>query len=285
MKKLGLMLAVMFAFMGFVQPSTAQAYNFGDFTSETLVGKAWGALESGDIEAVLAYTNKTLELYEAKAKEMQGEMTDYASGSKEEVFSKWALNDVGTALFIQGEAYRRAKMNDEAKVAFQRVIDEFSFAQCWDTNGWFWKPAAASKEKIELIESGANVDFGDYTSAYITSQAWRSLLDADIESTVIYTNKVVDLYGEEAKKMQESLTEYPWQSKDDIFSYWALNDVGTSLFIQGEAYRKDGQLEAAKEAYKRVIEEFFYAQCWDPKGWFWKPAEAAQEKLDEMAAM
>ena len=41
--------------------------------------------------------------------------------------------------------------------------------------------------------------------------------------------------------MQEDMTEYAWESKDKIFSYWALNDVGTSLFIKGEAFRKVGK--------------------------------------------
>ena len=40
--------------------------------------------------------------------------------------------------------------------------------------------------------------------------------------------------------------------------------------------------DEAQAAYKRVINEFFYAQCWDPGGWFWKPSEAAQQKLGEL---
>jgi len=36
----------------------------------------------------------------------------------------------------------------------------------------------------------------------------------------------------------------------------------------------------AKTAYDKLINDFFYAQCWDPSGWFWKPAEAAQEAVD-----
>jgi hypothetical protein len=31
-----------------------------------------------------------------------------------------------------------------------------------------------------------------------------------------------------------------------------------------------------------LIDEFSYAQCWDPQGWFWKPAEAAAEKVDDL---
>ena len=85
--------------------------------------------------------------------------------------------------------------------------------------------------------------------------------------------------------MQASLTEYPWQSRDHIFRYWALNDIGTCYFIMGKAYTAIGEKEKAIESYQKLIEEYFYAQCWDPSGWFWKPAEAAQEALDEIESL
>jgi hypothetical protein len=78
------------------------------------------------------------------------------------------------------------------------------------------------------------------------------------------------------------LSEYPWQSREQIFKYWALNDVGTALYIRGEALRLADKPAEAKEAFEKLVKEFFYAQTWDPQGWFWKPAEAAQQKLDEM---
>ena len=43
-------------------PTIAAAYNFGDYRSSTLVTKGWEALAANDIEAVLAYTNKCIEL-------------------------------------------------------------------------------------------------------------------------------------------------------------------------------------------------------------------------------
>jgi hypothetical protein len=90
------------------------------------------------------------------------------------------------------------------------------------------------------------------------------------------------MYNDQAKKMQSSLTEYPWETKEKIFSYWALNDVGTSLFIQAEALKRQGKGEEAKPIFEKLVNEYYYAQCWDPKGWFWKPAEAAQQALDEL---
>ncbi|MCB9719874.1 MAG: tetratricopeptide repeat protein [Candidatus Omnitrophica bacterium] len=284
MKKMVLALTILTASLGMIHPPQAMAYNFGDFRSETLTTKAWMALKEGDIEAVLAYTNKCLELYAEQAQKMQASLEDYPQGSNDDIFSYWALNDISTSLFIQGEAYRQAGMEDEAKEAFMKVVNDYTYGQAWDPKGWFWKPAEASKEKLLMIETGSNIDFGDYTSSFMTTQAWKALKDNDLESVLIYTDKVIALYGDKAVEMQNSLTEYAWESKDKIFSYWALNDVGTSLFIRGEAYKKAGEADKAREAYKSLVDDFYYSQCWDPNGWFWKPAEAAQQALEELEA-
>lgn len=258
---------------------SALAYEFGDFRSATLVGKAWAALGSGDIEAVLAYTNKCLELYGEQARAMQKDLKEYVTGDPKDVHAKWALNDVATALYIQGEAYRKANMKDEAMEAYKSIVDNYAFGQTWDPKGWFWKPAEAAKEKITMLESGVELDFGDYTSSHLTTKAWQALQANDLDQVLAYTNKTIELYAKKAKEMQASLTEYPWESKDKIFSYWALNDVGTCYFIIGEAYRNAGKNQEALAAYKTLIDEYSYSQCWDPQGWFWKPAEAAQEKV------
>jgi len=262
--------------------TSAWAYNFGDYRSVTLNTKAWEALAKDDIEAVLAYTNKCIELYGEQAKKMQASLTGYVTGPNDLVFQQWALNDVATSLFIQGEAYRKANMKDEAKEAYQKLISEYSYGQCWDTKGWFWKPAEAAQEKLAALESDSSVDFGDGSSEALTKKSWEALANNDLKAVEAFVNKCVDTFGEKAGEMQNSLTGYPWESNEKIFSYWALNDVGTCLFIKGEAYRNADQVENAKKAYQELIDKYSYAQCWDPKGWFWKPAEAAQQKLDEI---
>ncbi len=261
---------------------TKAAVNFGDYKSSTLATKAWGALAAGDVESVLAYTNKCIELYGEQARKMQADLKDYVTGSNDDVFKKWALNDVATSYYIQGEAYRKAKMKDEAKEAYNKVINEYTFGQAWDTKGWFWKPSEAAKEKLAAVESGVDIDYGDYTSSTLATKAWGALNAKDYPLVIALVKKNIELYAAKAKEMQASLKEYAWESKEKTMSYWALNDVGTSLFILGEAYRASGNKEEAAKAYKQLIDEYFYAQCWDPNGWFWKPAEAAQQKLGEL---
>lgn len=286
MKKLTLISAVLgLALLGAQANTAGAAVDFGDYRSVTLTTKAWNALANDDLEGVLAYTNKCLELYEGQAKKMQNNLTGYVTGTNDEIFAMWALNDVATSLFIQGEAYRKAGRNEDAMEAYNRVIDEFSYGQTWDTKGWFWKPAEASKEKVSMIKSGSNLDFGDYSSSYLTTQAWKALGGDDAEAVMAYTDKVLELYKDKAKDMQDSMTEYAWESDEAKFAKWALNDVGTALFIKGEAYKKAGDTANAKKAYQELVNNFYYAQCWDPNGWFWKPAEAAQQSLDELGSI
>ena len=173
-------------------------------------------------------------------------------------------------------------MKDEAKEAYNKVINEYTYGQAWDPKGWFWKPSEAAKEKLASVDSGVDIDYGDYTSSTMTTKAWGALNAKDYPTVIALVKKTVELYGAKAKEMQASLKEYAWESKEKTMSYWALNDVGTSLFVLGEAYRQSGNKEEAGKAYKQLIDEYFYAQCWDPNGWFWKPAEAAQQKLGEL---
>ncbi len=273
-------------------------YNYGDFSSQTLATNAWQALDVKDYDAVYAYTNKCIELYRGKAAAMQASLNDFAQKGTE--FDYWALNDVGTCYLIKGNALMEQGKAEEAKQCYNTVINDFKYAQCWDPKGWFWKPADAAKDKLELIElgqkSGKTYDFGDYTSMTLTVNAWGALDKKDYEGVVIYTKKCSDLYEAEAQKQQSELKEYA--TKDKAFNFWALNDVGTCYFIMGEALLAEGdalkaqgklaeakkKFSEAKKAYSTIIDKYSFAQCWDPRGWFWKPAVAARGKINKLIA-
>ncbi len=108
MKKL--LVGMVFMVVGLcVLNPVAQAYNFGDYRSATLAGKAWQALSANDLDAVLAYTNKCVELYANNAKKMQDSLSDYPAGTNEEIFAYWALNDLATSLFMYPSAFICAK--------------------------------------------------------------------------------------------------------------------------------------------------------------------------------
>ncbi|SMP66854.1 hypothetical protein SAMN06265222_11052 [Neorhodopirellula lusitana] len=122
-------------------------------------------------------------------------------------------------------------------------------------------------------------DFGDYSSSYLTTKAWESLAKKDLGLTLAYTNECITRYLSEAVEMQEALTEpVSTDDKEAVLSKWALNDVGTCYFIQGQAYEADGKAAEAMEAYQTLLDKVAFAQCWDNNGWFWKPADAAAKQ-------
>lgn len=150
----GLVVASVLA-LGLAGPVRAQL-DYGDYTSATLTSKAWTEMGSQNFEAALGYIAKCLELYEGEAKTMQAGMADFAPTTPPEAASKyWALNDVGTCLFIRGEIELKRGDKAAAKATFQKLVNEFKFAQCWDPNGWFWKPAEAARKKILELEFDA----------------------------------------------------------------------------------------------------------------------------------
>jgi hypothetical protein len=128
----------------------APAPDFGNYSSETLTTKAWGALASKNYAHALVYTGKCIELYAAKAKEMQDGLE--APAPADTASSLWALNDVGTCYYIRGQIYEAQSKTAEAVAAYKTLIDEFSFAQTWDTKGWFWSPAGAAKQRVQVLE-------------------------------------------------------------------------------------------------------------------------------------
>ena len=103
---------------------------------------------------------------------------------------------------------------------------------------------------VIIAGNAAAYNFGDYRSETLASKAWNSLNENDLESVLAYTNKCIELYGEQAVKMQDSLTDFAQGPDDHIFSYWALNDVATSLFIQGEASSRSGSCCSRQKAWQ-----------------------------------
>lgn len=64
----------------------------------------------------------------------------------------WALNDVGARYYIRAQS-KEARGDKEGAIAdYKTLVEKLAFAQCWDTNGWFWKPAGASKDKLKSLE-------------------------------------------------------------------------------------------------------------------------------------
>lgn len=265
-----------------VEPTQAADPSPVSGSSASLVNRAWEALENNDLETVLDLTNEYIDRYGKIAQQMQSKLNEASSsqGTESQIHSRWALNDVATALFIKGKALHNAQMFDEAKIAYRKLTDEYSGGQCWDPKGWFWKPAEAVQENLTMLETGIFYDFGDYSSSTLVVKAWEALEHEDLNLVLGYADKCIKLYEGRAREMQAGLSDYPQGSKEEIFKYWALNDVATAHFIKAKAFMIAGKNEDAVREFEIIRDEYSYGQCWDPRGWFWKPVTEADNWLN-----
>lgn len=133
--------------------SAAKSYDFGDQNSSTLATKAWAASAASDLAGVKAYTGRCFDLYQGTAASQQAALKGPPNtGDKDAVYANWALNDVGTCYFILGQALEKAGDTAGATKAYQTLVDKFSYAECWDTKGWFWSPADAARGRIKALK-------------------------------------------------------------------------------------------------------------------------------------
>ena len=77
----------------------------------------------------------------------------------------------------------------------------------------------------------------------------------------------------------------PVEAKNEL-AYWieygVLTDVAACHFVRAEALMKLDRSEEALADYRVLTEELQYSQLWDPRGWFWKPADAAESRIREI---
>ncbi len=120
-------------------------------------------------------------------------------------------------------------------------------------------------------------DFGDDTSDTLTIKAWEALNHKDEKGALLFTERCFELYADKAKKQGSALSDFP--ERAGINMYQQMNDVGTCYFIRGEFFKYKKDWQKAIESYQTLIDEYPFAQYWDPKGWYWKPAVIAKDEI------
>lgn len=141
-------------------------------------------------------------------------------------------------------------------------------------------PKTETPKPAETPAAPPALDFGDSRSQVITTKAWDALNAGKHAEVDGYVAKCIELYGPKAIEMQKGLTEAA--PADKASEFWALNDVGTCYFIRASSKEARGDKKGAIADLKTLVEKLSFAQCWDAKGWFWKPADAAKDKIKSL---
>ncbi len=137
----------------------------------------------------------------------------------------------------------------------------------------------SNQETTSSQKTQAPADESVLPSKEFVARAWDFSGKNDVQKVIEITKQCEELYGQEAKKQEASLSSFPPRGKEK--DYDALNDVATCLFIQAEALMNNGKGEEAQVLFHKIIDEFKWAQAWDPsRGAFWSVAEKSQASID-----
>lgn len=144
-----------------------------------------------------------------------------------------------------------------------------------------------------------SVDFGDRSTGNLLWGAshyrWEN---RDLDKSLAYADKALELHGAEARKMQASLSDFPvTDPPGNVFKYNTLNNVALTTLVKGETLLEKGDQAGAAEAFTMVIRDFGYAQAQDLGEWgdyvtsvprdakgFVKLADVAKQRLADIKA-
>ncbi len=112
--------------------------------------------------------------------------------------------------------------------------------------------------------------------------AWEAWERQDYAQAIKHADECIEAFAGTAKRRQAELdgAEIPVgvvkpADRAAIFANGPLNDCATAYYIQGRAAFKLGKRDLGVQSLA-LATKFPAARTWDPGGWFWSPAEAAQ---------
>lgn len=264
---------------------------------EIEVAKAWEAFNKKNYKTAVKHARNCILEFRSAAKRLQAKIEEDgekpATGKpkddkcREAIFRNGPLNDVSTAYFVMGFALEKMGERADAYKAYVSAAS-LTHGRTWDpVKEVFWSPAEAALER--LIDPALSTKS---PHEKFTLSAWDAFEKSDYRKAIVHSERCIKEFEVVAVEMQARLTRMkvrfptgavPDQVSDDmkkkIFANGLLNDVATCMFIRADSLRRLGNEAAARKAFVDV-KKFGLARCWDPRGWFWSPAEAARDRLD-----
>lgn len=258
---------------------------------EKEVAAAWEAYLNGKFAAASMHADECITEFRGAALRRQKDLTEkkevvpngrVTAEQKAAIHNNGLLNDTGTAYYIKARAADKLGQKAECGKALAEAV-KFPAARCWDARGWFWSPAEAA----ELFRTNPELADKAVHEAFV-ALAWDAFNRRDHAKAAEYADKCVASFLAAAQEMEKDLARrnvrvptgaVVEKTKAAIFANGLLNDTGAALFIKGKAAEARGDKRAAIAAYREAA-SLSRARCWDPRGWFWSPAEAAQDRLD-----
>jgi len=294
---------------------TAQSAETAPLSSPECVRLVREASFQNDLAKVDELVEQCLASYEREAKRQQALLKDFPVRGQEEQYQ--ILNDVATTLFTKAEALMNNGKTEEAIALFQKVIDEYKWAQAWDPRGWFWSVAEKSQASIDVLtgkieeeeeaiktESTAprlehpgkdkvvdylkygkfvNVGRKDYRYEIINHKGLSEAVGEGIypNGGAVFKNS---RYQELSREGKLKGSHWDFVNTDDLeaaYYKWmtAQEPWGVKLFYIGMIFEKAKMYYEALKAYRALIVHFPQAVAWTYWQTPWYPAQVAIAKI------
>jgi len=142
-----------------------------------------------------------------------------------------------------------------------------------------------------LVSAYLSVHAARSVNEQLRDDSWAALNTKDWPTAIARASKCVDQFGAQAEREQQKLTadhiplpptgKVSPEERDGIWARGVLNDVAACYFIKGQAAQELYRCGEAKAAYQAAA-GLPHARVWDPAGFFWSPAEAAEARLTRL---
>ena len=116
-----------------------------------LTEQAWSSYWSGDYDLSIKLAKMVIEGWQDQALSLNQSLRAYPTEDLRTTYVP--LNEVGTCYWVMGEALREKGDHVGARRAYDTLIADFMYAQCWNHQGWWWKPAVAAKKAKAKIDA------------------------------------------------------------------------------------------------------------------------------------
>ncbi len=284
-------------------------------SSKECVSAVREASHKNDLAKVNELAEACVAAYQEEAKKQQAQLVNFPSRGQENQYQ--TLNDVAIVLFTQAETLMNTGKVDEAIALFQKVIDDYKWAQAWDPRGWYWSVAEKSQDSIDVLTGKAE----DEAEPVKTQRTIPKLRNTGTERIVDYSKygkfvnigtkdyhyEVTDPKGLSQAvgegiypnasaafkdKRREVLSEegrlkgshWDFVNSDDLeaaYYKWlsAPEPWGVKLFYLGMIFEKAGMHYEALKAYRALVVHFPKTVAWTYWQTPWYPAQAAIAKI------
>ena len=115
--------------------------------------KAWEALGINDFNTVERLANESVRRWGEQARVRNNQLFRLPSAKEAKKYN--TLNEVATIVWLKGEALFKKGDRDGALAAYYTVVADYNYGQTWDNKGWYWSPAASSRDRIAELSSSS----------------------------------------------------------------------------------------------------------------------------------